>query len=99
MVTGEIDEGIDELEWETLCSCGISKEVTVGGIRNVNIRGKSTTIYIVENTEVMIEASTHLRELCGNIQVTGKAGSLGNNIGTKRVGSFGDNVSCSLILT
>ena len=47
MVTGEIDEGIDELEWGTLWSCGISKEVTVGGIINGKIRGKYTTIYIV----------------------------------------------------
>ena len=31
--------------------------------------------------------------------MTGKAGSLGNKIGTKRVGYFGDGVSCPLILT
>ena len=37
-----------------------------------------------------MEASDRLKVFCGNICVTGKAGSLNNNTGAERVGEFGD---------
>ena len=86
MVTSEIDEGLDELEWGTLLSCGISKEVTGVSIINDERRGKFTTVDIDEKTEVNMEASVRIKDFCGKIWVTGKAGSFDNKKGKERVG-------------
>ena len=45
---GELDEGFDELEWWMIQSCGISKDVSGGGIINGEVGGKFLTGDLIE---------------------------------------------------
>ena len=60
-MAGELYEGIDEVEWRTLRSCGIAKEVDGGGIRNGEGGGKFWTGDRVLKTEVEMEASASIK--------------------------------------
>ena len=51
MITFEIDEGLDYLEWRVLLYCGISKEVAVGSIKNGESGGKFSTGDIFEKLD------------------------------------------------
>ena len=67
MVTGELDEVLYYLEWDTLRTYRIEKEVAGGGIINGDKWFKFSTGDLVKKTKVKIEVSSWLMVFFGKI--------------------------------
>ena len=57
------------MKWWKLQYFGIVKEVSGGGIKNGEGRGKFSTGGIVEESELKMEVSDRIKVFCGNIWV------------------------------
>ena len=97
MVERELNEVFDELEWCMLWSGDISKEVSGGGIKNIEDWGKLSAGDLVEEDEVKMEVSTWIKIFCGKIGVTGQTGSHGNKKFLSGVGELGDIIWWSYV--
>ena len=64
------------MEWWKLQHFGMFKEVSGGGIKNGEGRGKFSTGGIVEESELKMEVSDRIKVFCGENSVTGKVASL-----------------------
>ena len=73
-------------------SCGISKEVAGGGIKNGEVGGIYLTGDLVEEAEFEMEKSAQIKVFCGKIRVIRYVRSLGNKTVAVRVREFGDRI-------
>ena len=99
MVVVELKYHRDKVEWWTLRSGGIPKEVAGGVFRNGEGGGKFSIGDIAGKTEVYMEASAPLKVFCENIRMTGKTGYPGNKTGKERVVEFGNIIGKTTVYT
>ena len=65
MVTGELNECLDDLEWWMILSCGTDKEMAGGDINNSEGGGTFLEGDLVEEDEVKMAASAWIKVFCG----------------------------------